>query len=76
MYPVMILSYEMFVRCFDHIKQVPFDLVICDEGHRLKNTAIKTTSVSFIKKNVPSSQIQLFSYKFLSILNVLLNFSL
>ncbi|GFO23418.1 DNA repair and recombination protein rad54 [Plakobranchus ocellatus] len=45
MYPVLILSYEMFVRCYEVIKQVPFGLVICDEGHRLKNTAIKTTSL-------------------------------
>ncbi|GFR93736.1 DNA repair and recombination protein RAD54 [Elysia marginata] len=44
-YPVLILSYEMFVRSYDTIKKVPFDLIICDEGHRLKNTAIKTTSL-------------------------------
>ncbi|KAK7491198.1 hypothetical protein BaRGS_00017469 [Batillaria attramentaria] len=44
-YPVMIISYEMFVRGYEVVKQVPFDLVVCDEGHRLKNTAIKTTSL-------------------------------
>ena len=45
-YPVLIISYEMFVRGYEVVKKVPFDLVVCDEGHRLKNTAIKTTSVS------------------------------
>lgn len=45
-YPVMIVSYEMFVRYCDVIKQSQFDLLVCDEGHRLKNSAIKTTSVS------------------------------
>ena len=45
-YPVLIISYEMFVRGYEVVKKVPFDLVVCDEGHRLKNTAIKTTTVS------------------------------
>ncbi|KAL8610538.1 hypothetical protein ACOMHN_060458 [Nucella lapillus] len=44
-YPVLIISYEMFVRTYEMVKAVPFDLVVCDEGHRLKNTAIKTTSL-------------------------------
>ncbi|XP_054286277.1 DNA repair and recombination protein RAD54B-like [Macrosteles quadrilineatus] len=39
--PVMIISYEMFVRYFDDITQVLFDLVVCDEGHRLKNNSVK-----------------------------------
>ncbi|XP_012943574.1 DNA repair and recombination protein RAD54B [Aplysia californica] len=42
---VLVISYEMFVRNYEDVKQVPFDLIICDEGHRLKNTAIKTTSL-------------------------------
>ena len=44
-YPVLIISYEMFVRVYEQIQQMTFDLVVCDEGHRLKNTQIKTTSV-------------------------------
>lgn len=43
-YPVLIISYEMFVRGYEVVKKVPFDLVVCDEGHRLKNTAIKTNT--------------------------------
>ncbi len=45
-YPVMVISYEMFVRSVEVIQRVNFDLVVCDEGHRLKNSGIKTTSVS------------------------------
>ncbi|KAL5018290.1 hypothetical protein ScPMuIL_004012 [Solemya velum] len=44
-YPVLIISYEMFVRSCDLLQQVKFDIIVCDEGHRLKNTAIKTTSM-------------------------------
>lgn len=46
----MVVSYEMLLRCFDEIQQVKFDLVVCDEGHRLKNAGNKTSSVlSFIQ---------------------------
>ena len=45
-YPVLIISYEMFLRCHHILKGVSFDLIICDEGHRLKNAGAKTTSVS------------------------------
>ncbi|XP_036119857.1 DNA repair and recombination protein RAD54B isoform X1 [Molossus molossus] len=44
LYSVMIISYEMLLRSLDQIKNVKFDLLICDEGHRLKNSAIKTTT--------------------------------
>ncbi|XP_071451199.1 DNA repair and recombination protein RAD54B-like isoform X2 [Hetaerina americana] len=40
---VMIISYEMVVRCIEDIKKIGFDVMICDEGHRLKNTIIKTS---------------------------------
>ena len=44
-YPVIIISYEMFLRSFDTLKNVRFDVIVCDEGHRLKNNSTKTTSV-------------------------------
>uniref|UniRef100_A0A8C5K8K0 DNA repair and recombination protein RAD54B n=1 Tax=Jaculus jaculus TaxID=51337 RepID=A0A8C5K8K0_JACJA len=43
-YTVLIISYEMLLRSLDQIKTIKFDLLICDEGHRLKNSAIKTTT--------------------------------
>ncbi|XP_066942085.1 DNA repair and recombination protein RAD54B-like isoform X2 [Macrobrachium rosenbergii] len=43
--PVMIISYEMFVRSAEAIEALKFDLLLCDEGHRLKNANIKTTSL-------------------------------
>ncbi len=32
--PVLVLSYEMFVKSFAVLERVKFDLVVCDEGHR------------------------------------------
>ena len=46
LYPVMIISYEMFLRSVEEVRNTKFGLVICDEAHRLKNTAIKTATVS------------------------------
>ncbi|XP_039733068.1 DNA repair and recombination protein RAD54B isoform X2 [Pteropus medius] len=43
-YSVLIISYEMLLRSLDQIKHIKFDLLICDEGHRLKNSTIKTTT--------------------------------
>lgn len=40
----MIISYEMLLRHIDVVKSIQFDLVICDEAHRLKNTKIKTAT--------------------------------
>ena len=45
-YKILIISYEMYVRNTDVLNPVNFDIVICDEGHRLKNSNIKTSSVS------------------------------
>ncbi|ROT81158.1 DNA repair and recombination protein RAD54B [Penaeus vannamei] len=42
---VMIISYEMFMRCAEVIDSYNFDILFCDEGHRLKNANIKTTSL-------------------------------
>ena len=42
----MIISYEMFLRSVEEIRSIKFGLVICDEAHRLKNTTIKTATVT------------------------------
>ncbi|KAJ7413284.1 hypothetical protein WISP_92066 [Willisornis vidua] len=44
LYSVMIISYEMLLRSLDQIQAVEFNILICDEGHRLKNSTIKTTT--------------------------------
>ncbi|XP_075682028.1 DNA repair and recombination protein RAD54B isoform X2 [Rhinoderma darwinii] len=44
LYSVLIISYEMLLRALEHLQNLSFDLIICDEGHRLKNSSIKTTS--------------------------------
>ena len=43
--PVLIMSYEMFVRSFEHLSRLKFDLLVCDEGHRLKNEKIKASTL-------------------------------
>ncbi|XP_055605954.1 DNA repair and recombination protein RAD54B-like [Uranotaenia lowii] len=43
--PILIISYEMLAKQFDELQSVKFDLVICDEGHRLKNCNIKAVTV-------------------------------
>ncbi|XP_074919206.1 DNA repair and recombination protein RAD54B isoform X4 [Chelonoidis abingdonii] len=44
LYSVLIISYEMLLRTLDQIQTIEFNLLICDEGHRLKNSSIKTTT--------------------------------
>ncbi|KAM6910575.1 DNA repair and recombination protein RAD54B [Xenentodon cancila] len=44
LHTVLVISYEMLLRCLDQIQKVEFCLIICDEGHRLKNSSIKTSS--------------------------------
>nr|XP_047931239.1 DNA repair and recombination protein RAD54B isoform X3 [Anser cygnoides] len=44
LYSVMIISYEMLLRSLEQIQAIEFNLLICDEGHRLKNSSIKTTT--------------------------------
>ncbi|XP_077432502.1 DNA repair and recombination protein RAD54B isoform X2 [Vanacampus margaritifer] len=41
---VLVISYEMLLRCLEQAQKVEFGLIICDEGHRLKNSSIKTSS--------------------------------
>lgn len=43
--PFMIISYEMLVKNFESISQLAFEILICDEGHRLKNSQIKLTTL-------------------------------
>lgn len=33
------------IRCQTELEQISFDLLICDEGHRLKNSGVKTNFV-------------------------------
>ncbi|XP_035527512.1 DNA repair and recombination protein RAD54B [Morone saxatilis] len=44
LHSVLVISYEMLLRCLEQVQKMEFGLVICDEGHRLKNSNIKTSS--------------------------------
>lgn len=39
--PFLIISYEMLAKSFEELERVRFDIIVCDEGHRLKNSNIK-----------------------------------
>ncbi|KAJ3597260.1 hypothetical protein NHX12_000788 [Muraenolepis orangiensis] len=41
---VLVISYEMLLRSLEQIQKLEFGLIVCDEGHRLKNSSIKTSS--------------------------------
>jgi DNA repair and recombination protein RAD54B len=41
-YPVLIISYEMLLRELNTIKKCRFELLVCDEAHRMKNANTKT----------------------------------
>jgi len=42
--PILVLSYDMLVRTLSEIEKINWDLVVCDEAHRMKNSTIKTSS--------------------------------
>jgi len=42
--PVLVVSYEMLVRAEAQLKEVKWDILVCDEAHRLKNSEIKTSA--------------------------------
>ncbi|XP_076009862.1 DNA repair and recombination protein RAD54B [Genypterus blacodes] len=44
LHSVLVISYEMLLRSLEQVQKLEFSLVICDEGHRLKNSSIKTSS--------------------------------
>lgn len=43
--PILIISYELLSKQIAELDSVHFDLIICDEGHRLKNSNIKVSSI-------------------------------
>ncbi|KNE64148.1 hypothetical protein AMAG_09199 [Allomyces macrogynus ATCC 38327] len=44
-YPVMIVGYERLRLIYESLGEFKFDLVVCDEGHRLKNSNVKINEI-------------------------------
>jgi DNA repair and recombination protein RAD54B len=43
--PILLVSYEMFVNQFKELQAIKFDVIVCDEAHRLKNQGIKAATL-------------------------------
>lgn len=46
--PVIIMSYEMATRCEDALTKMRFDIILCDEAHRIKNKNAQAYLVSYL----------------------------
>lgn len=44
-YQVLVISYEKVLNCEDELIDINFDLIICDEGHKLKNNSNKCLKI-------------------------------
>ncbi|WEJ93861.1 helicase [Yamadazyma tenuis] len=44
-YQVMIMSYERLLNCEEEMLDIKFDLLVCDEGHKLKNNTNKSLKI-------------------------------
>lgn len=51
-YQVLIINYEKVIAHYEELSTILFDLLVCDEGHRLKNSANKVM-INLTKLNIP-----------------------
>ncbi|ORX79931.1 hypothetical protein BCR32DRAFT_28972 [Anaeromyces robustus] len=51
-YSVIIIGYEKLRSLYEDLAKVSFDIIICDEGHRLKSAQIKT-ALAIKSLNIP-----------------------